>query len=648
MKYWMNVLLAVASTGLLVACGGGSESPATAPTERTLAVAAAAEPSASEFMKLAQAAGTTQRMGEAGQLTLIAPSNEALAEMRADIDELMLPENRAQLQTFVESHLVAKRMLASDMQTGSESSLTGNTLEVHVGAGFIALFFPQVGANAMPALLLWLAAGLLVTYLAFSVLSVTHQAWGARLGGDSVQRSRVVAWREGCGLFGVLAASVLPSQFGMGAASAVLVAALAAGMLLLARAPRAPTRGEHSSGHWALPWRSHRFRSLLTVFMLNGIASAVPATLVLFFVRDRLQAPDLEALFLGAYFAAAALSIPLWIRTVRWFGLARAWLGAMGLAVAAFAWVLTLGAGDGAGFFAVCIASGVALGADLIIPGALLTGGHSAQRPRRVRRGCFCGLVEFGDQAEPRPGSGCGAAAAVTGGLCAGSARPPGLAGAQSGLRRRALWVEARGGRSAVALLDHDKGRRMTNPFNWAGRGLRRVAAGAATCLAALVLAGCAGPQIADYAAQRPAFDFKQYFNGRLVAHGLVSDRSGVVLRRFVVTMRCAWVGDSGTLDEQFVYDDGELQQRVWRVRVQADGTFIGTAADVVGQATGAASGSAFRWNYTLKVPARGSVYELQFDDWLHLIDERTLINKATMSKFGVRVGEVLLSFTKL
>ena len=135
MKYWMNVLLAVASTGLLVACGGGSESPATAPTERTLAVAAAAEPSASEFMKLAQAAGTTQRMGEAGQLTLIAPSNEALAEMRADIDELMLPENRAQLQTFVESHLVAKRMLASDMQTGSESSLTGNTLEVRVEPG---------------------------------------------------------------------------------------------------------------------------------------------------------------------------------------------------------------------------------------------------------------------------------------------------------------------------------------------------------------------------------------------------------------------------------------------------------------------------------------------------------------------------------
>ena len=243
-----------------------------------------------------------------------------------------------------------------------------------VAAGFTALFFPPVAAHSTPALLAWLVAGLLVTYLAFSVLTVIHQAWGARLGGDSIQRSRVVAWREGCGLVGVLAAAVLPSQFGMGAASAVLAATLAAAMLLLAAAPRAPSRSGQAPGHWALPWQSPPFRSLLAVFMLNGIASAVPATLVLFFVRDRLQAPQSEALFLGAYFAAAALSIPLWLRAVRGFGLARAWLGAMGLAVAAFAWVLTLGAGDSAGFLAVCIASGIALGADLTIPGALLTG----------------------------------------------------------------------------------------------------------------------------------------------------------------------------------------------------------------------------------------------------------------------------------
>jgi Na+/melibiose symporter-like transporter len=250
-----------------------------------------------------------------------------------------------------------------------------------VGAGFTALFFPPVAGRA---LLAWLAVGLLATYLAFSVLTVVHQAWGTRLGGDAKQRSRVVAWREGCGLVGVLVASVLPSQFGMGAASLVLAATLAVGVALLASAPRAPSRRRESPGHWALPWRSAPFRRLLAVFMLNGIATAVPATLVLFFVRDRLQAANAEALFLGAYFAAAIVSVPLWVRAVRSFGLARAWLGGMGLAVAAFAWVLMLGAGDTSGFLAVCIASGVALGADLTIPGALLTGvvhraGHGAQ-----------------------------------------------------------------------------------------------------------------------------------------------------------------------------------------------------------------------------------------------------------------------------
>jgi glycoside/pentoside/hexuronide:cation symporter, GPH family len=250
-----------------------------------------------------------------------------------------------------------------------------------VGAGFAALFHPQVAADA---LLAWLAGGLLATYLAFSVLTVVHQAWGARLGGDARQRARVVAWREGCGLVGVLAASALPSLFGMGVTSLVLAATLAAGIALLARAPHAPSSRAEAPGHWALPWRSMQFRRLLAVFMLNGIASAVPATLVLFFVRDRLQAPNLEALFLGAYFAAAVLSMPLWVRAVRAFGLARAWLGGMGLAVAAFAWVLNLGAGDAAGFLAVCIGSGVALGADLTIPGALLTGvvqraGHGTQ-----------------------------------------------------------------------------------------------------------------------------------------------------------------------------------------------------------------------------------------------------------------------------
>ena len=178
-------------------------------------------------------------------------------------------------------------------------------------------------------------------------------------------------------------------------------------------------------------------------------------------------------------------------------------------------------------------------------------------------------------------------------------------------------------------------------------RLMRRRFAATAVLAGAFAVTGCAGPQLSDYSASQPVFDLKQYFNGNVQAHGLVSDRSGKVLRRFVVTLQCSWVGDAGTLDEAFVFSDGERQRRVWQLKKLADGSYTGTADDVVGQALGASSGSAFNWRYTLRVPLSGSVYELQFDDWMHQVDERTVINQAVMRKFGVRVGEITLSFTK-
>jgi Na+/melibiose symporter-like transporter len=239
--------------------------------------------------------------------------------------------------------------------------------------GFRALFFPTVEGTA--ALLWWCGAGLIVTYLAYSVLSVLHQAWGARLGGDAPQRARVVAWREGFSLAGVLVASVLPALAGMGAATIVFAVALAIGVALLSRAPRARASAASATPlPMTLPLQDPAFRRLLAIFLVNGIASAVPATLVLFFIRDRLQAPAFEPLFLASYFAAGALSMPLWVRVVRRVGLARAWLAGMLLAVAAFVWAALLGPGDVVGYTAVCIASGLALGADLALPGALLAG----------------------------------------------------------------------------------------------------------------------------------------------------------------------------------------------------------------------------------------------------------------------------------
>jgi Na+/melibiose symporter-like transporter len=244
---------------------------------------------------------------------------------------------------------------------------------VVVAIGFRGLFFPAVDGGA--PLLWWCALLLAVTYLAYSVLSVLHQAWGARLGGDESQRARIVSWRESLALIGVLVASVLPSVAGLSAATVVFAICLAAGVALLARAPQ-PHLGRVAGPppRTMAPLGTPAFRRLLAIYLLNGIASAVPATLVLFFIRDRLQEPAFEPLFLASYFAAGALSMPLWVRLVGRIGLARSWLAGMVLAITTFAWALGLGAGDVAAFTVVCIASGIALGADLSLPGALLAG----------------------------------------------------------------------------------------------------------------------------------------------------------------------------------------------------------------------------------------------------------------------------------
>jgi len=266
--------------------------------------------------------------------------------------------------------------------------MTGAVLAaVLMAVGLAALFFPPAGTPG--ALLAWCAAALVVTCLGYSALGVLHQAWGARLGGTPAVQARIVGWREGLSLAGVLAASVLPALAGIPAMVATCAAGLALALWALAGAPfrQAPPRlravgagtaagdgAGGTGGDWALPWRVPAFRRLMAVFLLNGVASAIPATLVIFFIRDRLQAPAWEPLFLGSYFAAGALSMPLWVRAVRRHGLLRCWLAGMALNIAAFVWAARLGGGDTAAFAAICLASGAALGADLAIPGALLAG----------------------------------------------------------------------------------------------------------------------------------------------------------------------------------------------------------------------------------------------------------------------------------
>ena len=171
------------------------------------------------------------------------------------------------------------------------------------------------------------------------------------------------------------------------------------------------------------------------------------------------------------------------------------------------------------------------------------------------------------------------------------------------------------------------------------------------TLLTTAMLAGCAAPTPADYAAEKPALDLQAYFNGEFTAHGIFTDRSGKVVRRFTVAMTGSWSGDSGTLDERFTYSDGKTERRVWHLtKLPGDGAttrYIGRADDVVGEAVGVASGNALNWTYTLRLPVDDKVYEVQFDDWMYLMDQRVMLNKAVMSKYGVKLGEVTLSFYK-
>ena len=154
-------------------------------------------------------------------------------------------------------------------------------------------------------------------------------------------------------------------------------------------------------------------------------------------------------------------------------------------------------------------------------------------------------------------------------------------------------------------------------------------------------------PQPAQYAAERPQLDPTRYFNGRLDAWGMFQDRTGRIVKRFTVEMNCRWDGDTGTLEEDFVYSDGTKDRRVWTLKRVAPDRFVGTASDVVGEATGVLAGNTFNWRYTLALPVDGRVWHVDFDDWMVLIDDKVMLNRAVMSKFGITLGEVTLSFTR-
>ena len=245
--------------------------------------------------------------------------------------------------------------------------------------GFVALLNPPASNIAV-----WLVASLALTYIGFSAASVAYQAWGAEIGENSGQRTRLTAAREGFGLFGVVLAAALPALLasdlneGVGRLSWILPPLLlVAAAITFSRVgaatvvPFVPVVSQPLLPSLRRVMADLPFRRLLAVFVANGIASALPATLFLFFVADVLQLEQASGPLLAAYFLAGAGSLPLWVKLASRFGRVAAWLGAMLLAILAFAGASQLAAGDLWPFAAICIASGLALGADLALPAAI-------------------------------------------------------------------------------------------------------------------------------------------------------------------------------------------------------------------------------------------------------------------------------------
>ncbi len=163
----------------------------------------------------------------------------------------------------------------------------------------------------------------------------------------------------------------------------------------------------------------------------------------------------------------------------------------------------------------------------------------------------------------------------------------------------------------------------------------------------AMLQGGCSVMQPKDFEGTQPRLELFDYFAGTTRAWGIFQDRSGNLQRQFTVDIRGEVEGDELTLTEDFVYADGETQQRIWRIRRIDEHRYEGRADDVVGTATGLAYGNALNWTYTLRLPYRGDEINVKFDDWMFLQTDGVLVNRAKVSKFGFKVGEVTLFFSK-
>ena len=268
---------------------------------------------------------------------------------------------------------------------------------VILALGFVLLFTPPEWSKI--GLLGWLTLSLLLVYFAHSLLSICYLTWGARLTDEVSQRSRVTAWREAFGLIGVVVASVLPTVWvaewgarqGYQWFAWIFVGVLFVGLFSTLRwAPSPKVSAAGTLDGWRVALKPPVVRRVMWFYLLNAISVAIPATLVLFFIDDVVQAPQHAGMFLGIYFLAGMLTLPLWVALSDRIGKTRAWMLGSVLATASLLCAGLIEGGDIVAYGVICFMAGSALGADVALPPAMLADAIPEQH--RKSTGLYFGI----------------------------------------------------------------------------------------------------------------------------------------------------------------------------------------------------------------------------------------------------------------
>ena len=181
---------------------------------------------------------------------------------------------------------------------------------------------------------------------------------------------------------------------------------------------------------------------------------------------------------------------------------------------------------------------------------------------------------------------------------------------------------------------------------------MRRISAAIFTFCLLLGIAGCAQKPVEHLTDRNPALNLEDFLEGETVAYGIFEDRFGNLKRQFRVHIKGTVAGDTLTLDEDFLYDDGEKANRVWTITNEGqddDGLtrYSGQAADINGKANGTVAGNALNWSYDIDLQTDDGSFTVRFDDWIYQQDEHIALNRAYVSKFGINVGSVTLVFLR-